>query len=480
MIDDSDILELRVLEILETKEKWWTLEEISTQLQISKATVQKYLNVLKNRVENYSEQEISIETSTSKGIFFHRLPSFNVQVIYTEILKDLLTFEILNSFLYSEHVSAVKFSLEHYVSVASVRRKYKVINDYLEDLGMAIKKEQLKGDERQIRSFYASLYWETFKGVEWPFDLIPRRFVEHLLDRVQTFFNMELVPETKEEMMFWITINGLRHLKGYRVEEDKEIHNYAQNNPLFPQFVEILQQIFPNETKNNDPRALGELQYQFLLISTLPVLEKSEDYNNIIYQAHKKGNTIMYQMTQDWLELYHSIFEESREKSRDLEGKLLRIHSFAYLYKIGGPIFFKNSYVDELITYHPNFLKKMRMVYDRLSQKYDVFKRNKDYLIENYILLVLDRKDINQFEQSIRLALSFSKGLIYETVVQEKLEANFKGRYKLEFVSAEEPKELLITDLSHIFNEKAQIVSVNTQLTSRDYENIEKLILEFI
>lgn len=483
MIDDYEIVELRILEILESESRWWTIEEIAASLDLSKATIQKYLGILKSRLEGFSSDQISIDTSTSKGVFLHRAPSFNIHFIYSKILKELLSFTIFDSFLYNEYVSIVKISSENFVSIASIRRKYRVFNTYFKELNLSIKKDKFTGDERQIRWFFSELYWQIFRGTVWPFQLIPEQFVRTMLNRIENFFNMELIPEAKEEMMYWITVNGIRHIKGHRVLEDDEIKKYALNNPLYPSFIGVLSDIFPNEAKNKDAKGAGEMQYLFLLLSALPILEKNEELSQLIHQAHKKGKTLMYQMTQDWIELYEVMFGKiyKDEDRYNIENKLLRIHSFSYLYTMGENMFFKKSYVQEIIEYHPRFFQKMELILESLNEKYEKISENRAYLMEHYALLATEELAINQFERSVRLSLNFSKGTIYESVVRDKLLAYFSGKYKLDFVNYTEPKEILITDLPHILKgEKCSVVSAHSQLTLRDYENIEQTILKYI
>lgn len=483
MIDESEIVELKILQLLESEARWWTIEEISLSLNLSKATIQKYLGNLKTRIDSFSNNQIKIETSTSKGIFLHRFSSFNVQVIYTQILKELVTFSIFNSFLYDERVSIIKLSSENFMSVASLRRKYKTYNAYFEPLNLSIKKDIFSGDERQIRWFYSEFYWQIFKGTEWPFRLIPKDFMNGVVDTIQSFFNMEIIPEVKEEMMYWVTVHCIRHIKGHRVPEDPEIKNYALNNPLFQPFIDILKNIFPNEAKNRDDKMPGEMQYLFLLLSALPVMEKNTEYSHMVYQAHQKGNTLMYQMTQDWLVSYESTFGSinSKEKRYRIENKLLRIHSFSYLSHMGDEFISKKSYVEEIIDYHPRFVEKMNQIHDSLSKTYSVITRNRHYLIENYVLLAMEELPINQFERTVRIALSFSKGILYESVVRKNIQAYFSGRYKLEFVGYLEPKEIFITDLPYVLEEpEYMLLSAQTKLTPRDFENIENAIIKYI
>lgn len=69
MVDESELIELRLLQLLESETKWWTNEELAATLQLSKATTQKYLNRLKLRLENRAE-DVRVAINSGKGGVF--------------------------------------------------------------------------------------------------------------------------------------------------------------------------------------------------------------------------------------------------------------------------------------------------------------------------------------------------------------------------------------------------------------------------
>lgn len=482
MFNKAEILELELLKLLDSQNKWWTIGELAQVLKVSKITVQSYLTMLKKRVD-LLDLEIVFETNMSKGIYFHRPYSLNVQAVYASIIKDSLVYSIINTLLYDSDSTSIKLSRDNFVSIATIRRKYNQINNYLQDFDLIIKKGSLIGDERQLRWFYSDFYWQTFRGGEWPFRQIPQSFVEYLLDSMQEAFQMKIVPEVKEEVTYWITINGIRRLKGGRVSEDVEIKKYALNSPLFPEFIKVLRSIFPNESKKNDPSLPAEMQYLFLLISSLPTMEKHGRYKDMIYEAHEVGETIMFKISQEWLETVESIFKEKipLEIRKHFVHHLLRIHSFSYLYKMGPSFFLKESYMTDFMISHPDFSNKMNEVFEQLSMKYPSLLRNKTYLRERYNLVAFEYFKNSHPNDYIRISLSFSKGNIYESFIQEKLITLFAGKYNIDFVPYTETKEILITDLAYVIEDKQfEIVSVNSNLTLRDIQNIEKLIQKHV
>lgn len=116
----------------------------------------------------------------------------------------------------------------------------------------------------------------------------------------------------------------------------------------------------------------------------------------------------------------------------------------------------------------------MSEVYAQLDRVYPEITQNRTYLIENYTLLAMKNFDIDELKPEICVAISLSKGSIYESLAKTRLETYFKGKHKLHFVSYSQPKDLLITDLPNILIPgEEQVVSVNTPLMPRDIFNIE-------
>lgn len=427
------------------------------------------------RLENRPE-DVRVAINSGKGACFYRSPSLNVQLLYSQILKELLIFNILEAFLYQKQLSIVNLALDNFSSVASIRRKYRAINSYFSEMGIEIKNGRIWGDERNIRWFYAKFYWKVFKGCEWPFRTVQRQELLYLLEGVQKELNFEIVPEVKEEFLFRMAINAMRFYKGYRVPNDKEIEKYATHTPDYERFVQVLGNHFPSEVKKQNEENRAEMQFRFLLFSALPLLEKEENFSATMYEAHKEGQTLMYQMTQDWLLLYEKMFQTTIYglKRRKLEIKLLRIHSYSYLYKKGAPLFFKKDCSKNIQTLHPQFFQKMSDIYAQLDRIYPEITQNRTYLIENYILLAMKNFDIDVWKPAIHVAMSLSKGSIYESLAKIRLETYFKGKHKLHFVSYSQSKDLWITDLPNILIlREEQVVSVNPPLMPRDIFNIE-------
>lgn len=484
MIDKSEIIEISILQLLDSEDRWWTIEEISNLLYLSKATAQKYTTLLKLRCESFGNDQIYIEKSPSKGVFLHRSPTFAPQFIYAQVIQELLVFSVLDTFFNRKSNLLLTMAMDNFSSVASIRRKYQAINlRFLElELDISIIKDRIKGNERQIRWFYSKFYWKVFRGTEWPFPNLPRNVVEHRVKTIQNFYNLELPPEIKEEVMYWLAINWWRHLSGYRVKYDSEIEKYCLNHSQFPKFVKAMTLAFPEASRNNEKLNEVQIHYLFFLISALPLLEKNDLYNQHIYMAHQKSNTLIFRATQEWFIHYKKIFgfSLSLERRQSLEHNLLRIHSYSYLFKPKPYVIFEDYKRKEKKIY-PKFNEALMKLYRIMNINYPSITINQSYILEHYIYLIKPLIDSKLFEQTFRICLSFSKGSIYERIAQENIIARFGKNYNLSFVHNNMDKDLLITDSPTFEGARTYLALHAThRLTERDFHHIENIFQSFL
>lgn len=484
MIDKYEITELRILQLLDSVDKWWTIEEIGSQLLLSKASTQKYISLLKARINEFSVTQIQLKTSPSKGIFLSRSPSFTPQFLYAQILKELLVFSIFNTFFNRKSIPVLQMAMDNFSSVASIRRKYKDLNYRFMERGfdMTISKDTLQGNERQIRWFYSSFYWKVFKGTEWPFPAFPRNLVEDKIKKIQQSFDITFFPEVTEKMIYWFVVNWSRYRLGYRVNSDVEIKAYCLHHDLFLKFSQVLSQIFPEYAHKENSFDREEVEYLFFLVSALPLLDKNYTFNDQVYQAHKNAKTLIYKTTQEWLRLFmHSFGYQPNTQTRCLlEYELLRMHSYSYLFK-AKPYFIFEDNEEKEKRHSQTFKDKLKQIYDTLQQMFPSTMESKDYLLESYTHLALSLLDINCFEKTVRIYLSFSKGSLYEGTAHNKIMARLGNKYNIRFVQDEKDKDIFITDLPHpSVPAFGSSLSVNPKLTERDYHNIETTILSLI
>lgn len=482
MIDKNELIELRILKLLESNDRWWTIEELSRHLALSKATIQKYTTLLKQRIDPLAPEALAIHKSPSKGILLERSAAFNLQTLYTLILTDLMEVAIVDTFFKRKTTPLIQMAMDNFSSVASVRRKYNSFNQRFQkyNLEITILKDALVGNELHIRWFYTKFYWNVFKGTQWPFPNFSRDILEKKIQDIETAFNLHFLSEVKEELFYWMVVNWTRYRLGHRVAFDKELESYSLAHASFPQFLNVLTQTFPEDARKSQTPDESELYFLFFLISALPLLEKNETFNKKSSSAHQHANTSVYQATLLCLQLFEKNFGSpaSIQDQNQLRYGLLRIHSYSYLFKIKTPFLFEGYGEKEN---YPKFKKTIDHIYEQLHQDFPSIIKNKAYLMEQYAYLFLPYVNVNKFERTIRIRLCFSKGSLYERTAQENICFRFGKKYNLHFTQSEQEKDLFITDLSHVYGEiPCTSLSVMSRLTARDYHNIETAIRNLV
>lgn len=480
MIDKNELVELRILQLLESSYRWWTIEELSRNLSLSKATIQKYTTLLKQRIDPFTPEGLAIQKSPSKGILLERSVTFNLQKLYTLILKETMEYAIVDTFFKRNTIPLIQMAMDNFSSVASVRRKYNRFNQRFQkyNLDIAIHKDSLVGNELHIRWFYTKFYWNIFKGGQWPFVDFPREILEIKFQNIEKDFNLHFLTEVKEELFFWIAVNWTRSRLGYHVEFDEELKNYSLAHTSFPPFFKVLTQTFTENSRKSHIDSESELYFLFFLINALPLLEKEQIFTKKTYLAHQNANTTVYRATILCLNLFEKNFGPLSQDPKHLIHALLRIHSYSYLFQIKTPFLFENY--DEQVIY-PKFQKNIDNIYEQLHQHFPSIIKNKTYLLEQYTHLFLYYMNVNKFERTIRIYLSFAKGHIYERMAQENISSRFGKKYNLHFTQSGQEKDLFITDLSPAIIEiPCTSLIVMPRLTERDYHNIEIAIRNLV
>lgn len=81
MFDNQELSELKIIQLLDSEDSWWTIDELSKKLYLSKASTQKYLSLLTCRIDTFHNEHISIQKSPSKGIHLSRSLTFSPQIL---------------------------------------------------------------------------------------------------------------------------------------------------------------------------------------------------------------------------------------------------------------------------------------------------------------------------------------------------------------------------------------------------------------
>lgn len=157
LLDKSERRQVQVMFMLLERERTLTINEIADELDVYRNTIKDDLSLLKGNLMAFKDDlkltvdkdEVSLET-------FGNITT--LEVIY-DFLHFAINYQILINVLENGTFEIPALASELSVSVATLSRRIKHINELLEEFDLNIKNGRLVGTEAQIRYFYYLLIW---------------------------------------------------------------------------------------------------------------------------------------------------------------------------------------------------------------------------------------------------------------------------------------------------------------------------------
>lgn len=217
LIDSSSLRRLKLIELLNASDDWWTVEEIALHLKCSIRSVKAdiyYYNT-------FSSHSIKLITSNRHGVKLILPDSFQLESMYQEILAENINSQIMEC-LYQEKFDSIEEYAENlFTSTSSIIRNIKQINLFLEKYQLSIQKKPMRiiGSEKQIRYFYSIFFWEKYgskiDGTQHPKINEARRIIKELENRN----DIVLSPSMENKLPICLLICLERISKGYTLKQ---------------------------------------------------------------------------------------------------------------------------------------------------------------------------------------------------------------------------------------------------------------------
>lgn len=185
-----------------------SLKELEKKIQVSLPTLQKELGALQLELQAYHEAaKIQKETSDRYRLF---LPNdFSKKGFLNHYLQQSLNYQLLIAIIQSKSMSIPKLMIDFQISEASLFRRFKALNQLLEEFDLQIKNKKLIGEEKQIRYFYFHLLWQGSQPSRLSQKLnltVSRNLVNVLENELQRVFS----SEEKLKLLLWFYLMELR------------------------------------------------------------------------------------------------------------------------------------------------------------------------------------------------------------------------------------------------------------------------------
>ncbi len=470
-LHQTEAKEVEILKYLDHyNDQWIQSEDIARKLSYGKATVQKNVRNIQSRLKELSIDGISLESSPSKGILFSRYPEVSLHRVIENIYKHSFNFSLINSIFHETISSLHLFSIDHYFSIASVKRAISVLNKILRKSNICIKLNQFVGDEYSIRSFLFKYYWEIFKGMSWPFKSIDKEKIISFLNHFNEESGLFHTIISQEQICYFFAVSRIRWLKGHAVTFDKEIHDFASSHSRYDEFEKLWQLHFPF---NQLP--LEEKHYCFYILYSFSfdVGRLSEDRVNEVCKIFSESTTVSTYLTLSVIQRFSSFFSIKISPTDKID--LVMLHHKAHLLRCTNCLAPSSGYLSELKNDFPYFCD---VIYHQtelfLGVNSDVIF-DKNIILEGYTLFLYDIIDFGVFAKEVKVAIMFSGGSLNEKKLAKQLQIKYSDKMIFDFVSSNEEHDVLITDTPMFLDSsKKRIYIEGTFLSDIDYQFLEE------
>lgn len=329
---------------------------------------------------------LKIEITKDKKLYLHIPQHLSPKIIYQRFLENNINFKLLELILYKEYRHYEDLANDLFVSLATLKRVIRFINESFEPYGMSIKSRPLRitGNESNIRAFYLFYLQERYLDDIYPFSSKITTYSKELVTLfIDKFPDDTFNYASKMRMMRYISVSLLRETMKHNIvhtDIPKELEKIVEYE------LEIYQnrKSFESTFKMNlTPQLYQRLFFQY--INSRHAFSQ-RDYNDRISKIPE--NHEIYEGLKTTIQ---EISHEFNLELKDFDKLLLRLYNTISLGKnitITPYIIYPNRKIFLLFNQalHGNIVKQFRKIFAVNLPMID--QKNKNIFYEFLYLLV--------------------------------------------------------------------------------------------
>ncbi|HPR80795.1 MAG TPA: helix-turn-helix domain-containing protein [Enterococcus sp.] len=260
-----------------------TITEMMKKLQLSKKSVENYLEELRDDLAIYEGQCQLIYDKTN--VEFWKIPEFSLRELELTWYQEAPKYQILIHLLENKEMAFIRLTQELAISESSLSRKIKEINTLLKEFKLMIWQGKIEGEESQIRYFYFQLMWYLD---QYPKHLTGKE--KHLIEQFERGFGLVFTEEAHQRINLWVKITKYRisipklsfqefHKKFVPYQKDRF---YLQLKPIFQRFFSY----YAVEIREE------EIMLHFIFLISMSLLNEKDFYHYSLQRSRFTPSSI--------------------------------------------------------------------------------------------------------------------------------------------------------------------------------------------
>ncbi|MTD40217.1 hypothetical protein GIX45_16675 [Erwinia sp. CPCC 100877] len=351
-----------------------------------------------------------------------------------EIIEKSLSISIWNKLFFLNELNIVNFSLESFLSVSTIKRKFKRLNSLLESYDFMITSKDniymLQGNETNIRYFSSSLFWNIYNGAKWPFYNIDQRKIIKLIDATteDLSFPISYSLNSRFSYSFAVGITRYFHNQTINLEQNDEWDKLKKiNNSLTNHLsTNIIKMLVEDYLLSED-----EAHYEFSRLQIVKSFYKDQKTIVVAIELHEKFETSIYKASVKFIELLekHAHINLSEDQKKKVMVSALCGHYKSFFYH---DIPILKQEIDGILINYYSLRSLVERIYSELCESVGtcIFKQ-KNFLINQYMYTISEILPLNYFEAEISIYFDESIDLPIEQLVKNMLNNFFKEPFNL-------------------------------------------------
>lgn len=270
LIDNKSKRWIKILKLLVSKDKWWSLQEISNEQIGSVRAIQSDLEQMKSFQTENGEPLIHIKPR--QGISICYTQTIRVDYYIKEILKDTIEIRLIDGVFFEQNRSFYEWMDTLNISRSTLYNTIHKINSLLISYDIELRPDsmQFHGNEKEIRQLFVEFLFEVYGSRLWPFDDIQKQDAVDFLQKLFQVLEVNLPDVAIDKFCLWLAVSIHRVRKNfsirrnYRYSMDKEKQT-ATAKGIYNQ-IKNLEEHVCQMTKDTFGVTLDRHEFVFLLL----------------------------------------------------------------------------------------------------------------------------------------------------------------------------------------------------------------------